>query len=191
MTTFKQTAVTSEAGFIGDLTGSVTIASGDTLTLASGSSLVRTITQQITAPAKVGATAGWVVAAGDNLGSMARCPASQSGSTLVVPVTGLPIGATITGIGINAQIESAGQTVTLDMSLRYQTVVAAGFSDAAVSGAAITQVSVTADTAVAATDTFTGVAVAATVGYYLLITATTGSSTDIDVMGVTVTYTTV
>lgn len=172
------------------------VASGGELEIQSGGvldvqgSLVQTITKQITVGAKVGGTAGWVVGAADDKASLARLPASQSAATLVVPLTDLPVGATITGIGINGQIESAGGAVTLDMSLRKQTVAAGDLADAAVSGAAIAQVSVTADTAVAAADTFTGVAVSADVGYYLLITGTTAAATDIDLAGVTVTYTT-
>lgn len=168
--------------------GALSLSSGSTLTVTGG--LVRSITQQITIGAKVGATAGWVVTAGDNKGSMGRLPASQSGSTLVVPVSGLPVGATITGIGINGQIESAGGAVTLDMAMRKQTVAAGDLVDAAVSNATITQVAVTADTAVASTVGGLVAVVSADVGYYLLITGTTAGSTDIDLVGVTITYTT-
>lgn len=164
------------------------IGSGGTLTVESGGSFVRPVVHQITAPAKVGATAGWVVAAGDNKGSMARLPASQSASTLVIPVSGLPVGATITAFGINGQIESAGGAVTLDLELRKQTAAAGDLSDATV--ASMTQISVTADTIVNGSKTGVSAAVSADVGYYLLATGTTAGSTDIDLLGVTVSYTT-
>lgn len=133
---------------------------------------------QIGTRAKVGATAGFVVGAADNLPYVATLPASQTGSTLVIPIDGLQIGATITGFKIVAQVESAGGTVTIDAILRAVTNVAAEPTDAAI-GTGITQVSVTADTAVAASKTGLTEVVASGKSYYLLITATTAAATDI------------
>jgi hypothetical protein len=125
---------------------------------------------------KAGATSGWVVNAGTNVFE-ATLPASQTGSTLIVPLTGLCAGDTITGFRVVAQIESGGNTVTVDADLRAETNVAADPTDASIG--AITQVSVTADTAMSATKTGLTEVVSVTKRYYLLITATTGASTDI------------
>lgn len=142
---------------------------------------------QVATRAKIGGTAGWAVAAADNLPYMGTLPASQSGSTLVVPIDGLPIGATITGFKINSQIESAGGTVTLDAALRAVTNVAAEPTDAAIDS--ITQVSVTADTASAAEKTGLTEVVTSGKSYYLLITGTTDASTDIILQHCEVYYT--
>ena len=66
-----------------------------------------------TAPgvAKAGATSGWVVAPADDT-ALVTLPASKSASTLVIPIRGLKVGWTITGIYLIGQIESAGGTVT-------------------------------------------------------------------------------
>ena len=129
---------------------------------------------------KAGGTAGWTTA---NDTGDARCPASQTASTFTVPVVGLQVGDIIKAFTVNAQIESGGNTVTLDCSLRKLTNAAADPADT-VPGA-ITQVSVTADTAVSASKTLgTAQTVAADEMYYLLFTATTGASTDIRLLGV-------
>lgn len=132
---------------------------------------------QIGTRAKVGGTAGWVVGAADNLPYVATLPASQTGSTLIIPIDGLPIGATITGFRVVAQIESAGNAVTIDGDLRATTNVAAEPTDASIG--TMTQVSVVADTA--SSQEKTGLAEIVTSGktYYLKITSTTLASTDV------------
>lgn len=135
---------------------------------------------QLSGPPKVGGTAGWVVAGATNLYE-ATLPASQTGSKLIVPVRGLKIGWTITGFRIIAQIESAGGAVTLDADLRKLTNAAADPADASIG--AITQVSVTADTAVAAEKTGLSEVIAATEWPYLEITGTTAASTDVRYLG--------
>lgn len=142
---------------------------------------------QLGSGSKVGATAGWVVGGATNLGELATLPASQTGSTLVIRVLGLKIGWTVTAFKIEAQIESAGGTVTLDADLRKQTNAAADPTDASVG--AITQVSVTADTKVEASKTGLAEVVAADESLYILITATTAASTDIRLLYPTVTVT--
>lgn len=138
--------------------------------------------------AKVGATAGWVVAAADDK-ALVTLPASQTASTLAIPVTiPLKVGWTITAFSVIAQIESAGGAVTLDADLRKQTNAAGDPTDASIG--AITQVSVTADTAVASSKTLaTPEVVAATETFYVLVTATTAGSTDIALQGITLTVT--
>ena len=135
-------------------------------------------------PPKVGATAGWAVNGAANL-SEATLPASQTGSTLVVPIYGLKVGDVLTGFKVSAQIESAGGAVTVDADLRKMTNAAGDPTDASVG--AITQVAVTADTAVATAKTGLGETVAFGEFFYVLITATTAASTDIRFLGLSVT----
>ena len=137
-----------------------------------------TTKQQLATRAKVGATAGWTVGAADDLPYMATLAASQTGSTLIVPLDGLPIGSLITGFKIHAQIESAGGAVTLDADLRAVTNVAAEPTDASLD--TMTQVSVTADTAVAQENLLpTAEVVTSGKSYYLKLTGTTAAATDI------------
>lgn len=152
-----------------------------------GAEALRLATRQhvISQHAKVGATSGWAVNAADNIAYLATCPASQTASTLVVPVSGLLVGDKITAFSVVGQIESAGNTVTLDADLRKHTAAAADPSDASVGS--ITQISVTADTAVATSKTGLSETVAADETFYVLLTATTGASTDIALMGITLT----
>ncbi len=137
--------------------------------------------------AKIGATAGWVVDAADDIGLLAACPASQTASTLVVPIAGLKVGDTITAFSVVGQIESAGGTVTLDADLRKHTAAAADVTDASVG--AITQISETADAIISAQKTGLAEVVAADETFYVLLTATTAAATDIALQGVTITVT--
>jgi hypothetical protein len=141
--------------------------------------------------AKVGATAGWVVNAGNNI-SLATLPASQTSSTLILPINfPFKVGATITGFSVIGQIESAGGAVTLTAELRKHTAAAADVADASIAGLA-SNVSVTADAILSATNAVkTGLTevVAADETFYLLITATTAGSTDIALQGITLTVT--
>jgi len=137
--------------------------------------------------AKVGATAGWTVGAADNLGLMATLPASQTASTLVVPVP-VKVGDTITSFSLIGQIESAGNTATLDANLRKITSAAADVTDASLDS--ITQVSVTADAIVSASKTLgTPEVVGENETFYILITGTTAASTDVALQGVSITVT--
>lgn len=157
-------------------------------------SLVQTSVQALyNGISKVGATAGWVVGGGAvNTGLLATCPASQTGSTLVIPLSGvLNVGDTITAVQLVGQIESGGNGVTIDASLRKMTAAAADVTDAEV--AAMTQISVTADAAISSSNGAIS-SLTEVVGedetFYLLVTATTGASTDIALQGVLVTKTT-
>ena len=145
------------------------------LTLAGGK--IRTSFERVfNNEARIGATAGWVLGAIDT-GVMGTVAASQTASTLVVPISGLHVGDTITGFTVHAQVESAANTVTIDGDLRNIDNTAADPVDASVG--AITQVSVTADTAVAQAKTGLSHVVLATDSYYILLTVTTGVSTDV------------
>lgn len=138
--------------------------------------------------AKVGGSAGWVIGGANDLPYVATMAASQTAGTLVIPIHGLHIGDTITGFKIIAQVESAGGTVTIDAALRAVTNVAADPTDALIGS--MTQVSVTADTAVAQEKTGLTEVVTSGKSYYLLITATTGASTDIILQHPEITVTT-
>lgn len=162
----------------------------DTTTFSG--SVIRTTQRIIPAGAgKAGATAGWAhpsAHAGFTNASVAGLPASQTGSTWVIPINGLKVGDTITAFSVDAQIESAGGTVTLDADMRKITVVAADSTDASIG--AITQVSVTADTAVSSSKTLaTAEVMAEGETVYVLLTGTTAASTDIQLSGLTVTVT--
>lgn len=166
----------------------LTVSSGGTIAMESGSALTRPgqEIQLSLAGAKVGGTAGWVVGAAANIFE-ATLPQSQTGSKLIIPISGLKVGDTITGFKVECQVESAGGTVTVDADLRRQTNVAADPTDASVG--AITQVSVTADTKVEAEKTGLTDVISADRWYYIVITATTAASTDIRFLGATITIT--
>jgi len=128
---------------------------------------------------KAGATAGWTTA--NDVGE-ARVAASQTASTFAIPVQGLHLGDVIKSFKIIGQIESAGNAVTLDADLRRTTNAAADPTDASLG--AITQVSVTADTAVTSEKVLaTEETLASGEMVYLLLTATTLGSTDIRLAG--------
>lgn len=122
-----------------------------------------------------GATAGWVK---NNDTGTAKCPASQTGSTMTIPVS-LEIGTTIKSFMVSGQLESAGNGVTLDADLRYTTAAAGALVDASLG--AITQISKTADYLVADSKTLTTPHKTISGNhYYVLVTATTGAVTDLD-----------
>lgn len=132
---------------------------------------------------RVGATAGWVITGVNH--ARATLPASQTASTLVIPITGLRVGQTITAYSLVGQIESAGNTVTVDAQLHKVTAAAADVTDSNLGS--MTQLSVTADTAMSTSNTSKTLAASEVVGadesFYLLVTATTAASTDIDFQG--------
>lgn len=184
------TATASKAVVLGASKEIATITSA-TITTLTSTSVIQAKTIQLTkAHAKVGATAGWAIPTTTNLPYMATQAAGGTGSTLVIHLDGLQIGSTITGYKIIAQVESAGNTVTIDAALRAVTNVAAEPTDAAI-GTGMTQVSVTADTAVAQEKTGHTEVVTSGKTYYILITSTTAASTDIILQNVEISYTSV
>lgn len=158
----------------------------------SVSTLVRTSQKRMIPAdgiAKVGATAGFVVNSAAN-SPMVTLAASQTGSTVVVPLHHLKAGDVITAFHLVGQIESAGGIATVDAALRSFTAAAADSVDAAISS--MTQLSATADTAMTSANTSKSslsTTVAADAIYYILITATTAALTDIQLLGVAVTVT--
>jgi len=135
------------------------------------------------------ATVGWVVAdVGGVDKGLATLAASATADTLVVPITGLNIGDTITAFKITGQVESAGNTATVDADLRKITPAAAGSADASIG--AITQISKTADYLISDSKTLaTEEVVASGESFYLLVDATTAASTDVELSSVEVTVT--
>lgn len=152
-------------------------------------SIPRSLTIPASGLAKVGGTSGWVVAAADNL-NLVTLPASQTGSKLILPVTGLRLGDVITGFSLVGQIESGGNAVTIDADLRKQIAVAADVSDASIG--AMTQVSVSADATLSAVNSMKSLTQPDIVvdgnTYYLVITSTTLGSTDVALQGAIVYY---
>lgn len=131
---------------------------------------------------KVGATAGWTVAPAANT-DYNNLPASQTGSTLVVPLAGLVKGDNIIGFSFLGSLLSAGGAVTFDAQLRKSTPAAAAVPTDALVGTAATQVAVTASVALNDANTTktlpTPEVVDGTSNYYLLITGTTAAATSI------------
>lgn len=135
--------------------------------------------------AKAGATSGWVVAAADNI-ALVTCPASKTGSTLVVPVHNLKVGTKIVGFHLLGQVEgTAAAALTIDADLRKHTSAAADVADASVG--AMVQFTCAADTILSATNTRKGdleEIVGDNETFYVLITATTGAGMDIALQAV-------
>jgi hypothetical protein len=157
-------------------------------TTFTGSVVRASVVKQISSRAKVGASAGWAIPTTTDNCILATMAASQTAGTLVLTIPELIIGHTITGFTINAQVESAGNIVTIDGDLRAITNVAADVSDASI--ATMTQVSVTADTAVSQAKTGIAEVVTAGKSYYILVTGTTNANTDIVLLNPTITVTT-
>lgn len=131
----------------------------------------------------VGGTSGWVK---NNNNGLAKLPASQTGSTMIVPLS-IRLNATIVGFKIHGQIDSAGNTATLDASIREVTPAVGGCSDASLG--AITQVSKTADYLLCESHTLaTPTKTTSGNSYYMLVTGTTAAVTDIEVNAIEVIY---
>lgn len=154
------------------------VESGGTIEVKADGKITRAVRMLANAGMRAGSGAGFTVAG--NTGA-ALLPASQTAATLVIPISGLNVDDIITGFTLVGQIESAGNTVTVDANLRKITAAAADPIDASVG--AITQVSVTADTKMEAAKSGLSETVAADTQYYILVTSTTLGSTDLQVLG--------
>jgi len=161
-------------------------------TVQLDSTVTRTAqTRIINTEGKIGATAGWTLGGGAvDTGLLATMAAGGTAATLVVPIPGLKVGDTITAFHLIGQIESGGNTATLDADLRKHTAAAGDVADASVGE--ITQISVTADTAITSANSekaSLAEVVAADETFYCLITGTTAASTDIALQGIAITVT--
>lgn len=131
----------------------------------------------------VGATGGWVK---NNDNGLAKLPASQTAATMIVPLS-IPLNATITGILIHGQLDSAGNTATLDASIREVTPAVGGCSDASIG--AITQVSKIADYLINESKALaTPTKTTSGKSYYILVTGTTAAVTDLEVNAIEIIY---
>ena len=114
---------------------------GDSSAATGG--FVRTGVQKIInlSVGKAVASSGWILGGGAT--DVVTLAASKSAKTLTCPINGLNVGDKVTAVAVCGQIESAGGTVTIDMTVRKMTTVAGDNTDASLGG--ITQVSKTAD----------------------------------------------
>jgi hypothetical protein len=138
----------------------------------------------------VGTTAGWVIPA-NNLGKMATLPASQTGSTLVIPIPTIKVGDTITGWGLEGSLQSGGNAATITGDLRVLTAAAGGATDASV-GAMAAPLSVVANTIMnSANAGKSGLnhVVAEGESFYILVTSTTGAACTEEIQAIQLTAT--
>ena len=152
-------------------------ASGRTMTIADTTS----------GSVKIGATSGWQVDSSTGNIAHITLPQSKTSSTAIIPIFGIEIGETITGVAVHGQCESAGGSVSITLSVRKLTTAAADVTDGQLG---FTTVNSTADTLysaanLAVTGLYESVAEGETV--YARLTATTAASTDIDIIGISVT----
>lgn len=137
---------------------------------------------------KVGVTAGWVITAGTDI-SHATLPAGVTGGDLIIPITGLCVGDTITAVSVHGQCESAGNTATLSLDVRKTTTAAADITDASLATDA--SGNLTADTIISGSNVgVTGLTevIAENEQVYALLAGTTAASTDFDITHIAVTY---
>ncbi len=140
------------------------------------------------ADALAGATAGWLVTGADD--GLARLPASKTDATLIIPLKGVYVGDTVTGVRVIGQVESAGANVTLIASVRKSTAVVGDFTDVELGTdnvgtlTADTLISGTVLEVTALTETLTEIE-----SLYVLLTGTTAALTDIAISGIVVTVT--
>ena len=165
---------------------------GGTMTVEAGAVITRP-GRQLVVPvcgnAKAGATAGWVITAGTNI-SHSTLPASATNSTLVIPITGLEIGDTLTAVSVQGQVESGGNNVTLVMSVRKILTAAADNVDSQLGTGNVG--TLVADTVISSANlAVTGLTEVMAEGenVYVLLTGTTAAATDIDITGLLITVT--
>ena len=137
--------------------------------------------------AKVGGTAGWAIPTTTDTAVCATQAAGGTNSTLVMSLGPLKVGSRIKGGYLIGQIESTtGDGTQISWDLRKLTAVAADPSDASVD-AMDAPLDVEVDTAMGSANTSLPAIdelVVAGVSYYALITSTTASSNDVQLLGV-------
>lgn len=137
---------------------------------------------------KVGAAAGWAVrAAADTW--MSTLPASQTASTLIVPLVGLVEGDVIMGYHLLGQIDSAGNAASINCKLTEFVPAAAGSAATDLSGTTLGAVSTTADLLVNVDNTVKTLAIGDRIvvrtdrTYFAVVSGTTAATTDIEFLG--------
>lgn len=167
--------------------GVVTVKSGGSISVESGGSISRAKIMHISAGAgKVGATAGFACPSahsGFTNAAIAGVPAGQTGATYVIPISGVKDGDTITAMRLKGQIESAGNTATVQASLIRVDNTTAGDIVLSTLGS-ITQITATADRVINDTVGDLTEVVSTERQYYVLVTVTTAASTDVQITGI-------
>lgn len=157
---------------------------------ALGVTLTKTMLISVAGAAKLGGSgAGWVIDA-DNALPLATLPASQTSEVLLMPISGLWVGDTVTSVGVVGQVESAGGNVSITLDVRKVTAAAADITDASLG--TDSSGTLTSDTILSASNLgVTGLTetLAADELLYVTITGTTAASTDIALMGLAVSFT--
>lgn len=144
--------------------------------------------------AKVGATAGWVITAGTDKAHATLPGTPTTNSTLIINLSGfLQPGDRLKGVSLVGQAESAGNNVAMTLSLRRTYAAAADNVDAELG--TVSTGNLTADTLFTVNNTgiylpgtsgSNGEVVQADSVYYLKITGSAATLTDIDLLGVLV-----
>lgn len=151
----------------------------------SGAEKIKTQFLHAAIDSKVGGTAGWVVAAANNI-ALATLPAGVTGGRLVIPVRGLNVGDIINSFYAVGQVESAGNTASITVELRKHTAAADDVADASVD--TTDAVSFTADAIMSSSNVAKTLSAPETVGadesFYFLVSGTTAASTDIALQGI-------
>lgn len=141
---------------------------------------------------RVGATSGWVLTAIDN--SKATLAASQTSSTLVIPITGLKVGDVITAFALLGMINTnnTGNQVTINSALHSVQAVAGSSTDTAIANAttsSVTNANTVFNGTSAGVKSGLSITVAADTTYYILVTGTTAAAVTAAIHGALVTVT--
>lgn len=160
------------------------VKSGGSITFESGAILEKARTFVYSAGlGKVGTTAGFAIPSahsGFTDAAIAGCPAGQTGATLVIPLSGFKSGDIITGFRLCGQVESAGNTATINAALKKVTNAAADNLVVSTLGS-ITQISATGDAVISSAVGDLSETVDINSSYFVLVTVTTAASTDVQI----------
>lgn len=146
------------------------------------------VVRYFNAGGKAGSTSGWTTSTA-NIGVIGNLPADKTGSTFLVPISGLEVGDVITGIHMIGQIEAGGGTGSVQADLRRLTAVASDVTDASVQTLSVSTSSDLALTSANASTLSTPETVSGLETFYVLLTATTNSNCDIALQAIALTIT--
>lgn len=133
------------------------------------------------------ATVGWIVTGADK--GLATLAQNATDDTLVIPITGLSLGDSVTGFKFKAQVDSGGNDAIIVCDIRKLTLASAGSSDASIGSTLIVTNAADAIISTNVTITATNEVIASGEVLYALVTATTGATTDFEVIGIDCTVT--
>lgn len=146
------------------------------------------VEKRIIQDGKVGSAAGWTVRAGA-ASFMSTLAASKTADDLIVPLVGLKAGDVIVGYHLVGQVESGGNTATVDCALYESLPAAAASTHTILAGTSMTQLSVATDTKMSVANTkktiesFSHKTVLEDAAYFARILGTTAASTDVEFLG--------